>query len=149
MVESGSPEQTEQAAAKVAAALEPGDVVFVQGELGAGKTVFVRGACRGLGVTGRVTSPTYTVGNSYRGAAGAVSHLDLYRSHGLTVEEWADLEPYFEGAVCFVEWPELGGSLLPSPRLSVTIDPGPGDARLIRMRTSDPSLAGALGHPCA
>ena len=149
MVESSSPEQTERAAAEVAAVLEPGDVVFVQGELGAGKTVFVRGACRALGVTERVTSPTYTVGNSYSGAAGPVSHLDLYRSHGLTVEEWADLEPYFDGAICFVEWPELGGSMLPSPRLWVTVEAAPGDARLIRMQTSDPSLAGALGHSCA
>ena len=149
MVESDSPEQTERAAAEVAAALQPGDVVFVRGPLGAGKTVFVRGACRGLGVTGRVTSPTYTVGNSYRGTAGLVSHLDLYRSRGLTIEELADLEPYFEGAVCFVEWPELGEPMLPLPRLRIAIEPGQGDARLIRMLTSDPSLAGALGHPCA
>ncbi len=149
LVESGTPDQTEQAGATVATALAPGDVVFVEGELGAGKTVFVRGACRALGVTERVTSPTYTVGHSYRSGAVPVSHLDLYRSRGLTEEEWADLEPYFTAAICFVEWPQAGEQLLPPPRLRVTIDAGPADARLIRMRTSDPMLAGALGHPGA
>ena len=64
---------------------------------GAGKTVFVRGACRALGVEGPVTSPTYTVGNLYSTPAGRVAHLDLYRSAGVTVEEAADLEPYFDG----------------------------------------------------
>ena len=149
LVRSGSPEQTEAAGASVAAALAPGDVVFVEGELGAGKTVFVRGACRALGVTERVTSPTYTVGHSYRSGAVPVSHLDLYRSHGLTEEEWADLEPYFAGAICFVEWPAAGEAMLPPARLRVALEPGPADARLIRMRTSDPMLAGALGHPGA
>jgi len=148
VVESDSPEQTEAAGAGVAAALEPGDVVAVRGDLGAGKTVFVRGACRALGVRERVTSPTYTVGHSYAAAAAAVSHLDLYRSSGLTGDEWGDLEPYFDGAICFVEWPEAGETVLPPARLRVTIEIGAGDGRLITMRTSDPRLAGALGHPC-
>src|SRR5688572_13836661 len=60
--ESTSPEETERIAAQVARALEPGDVVYVSGELGSGKTTFVRGACRALGVSGPVTSPTYTIG---------------------------------------------------------------------------------------
>jgi tRNA threonylcarbamoyladenosine biosynthesis protein TsaE len=127
--------------------LRPGDVVHVAGELGAGKTVFVRGACRALGVTQPVTSPTYTVGNLYAGAAGPVAHLDLYRSAGVSVEEAADLEPYFDGTVCFVEWPEAGAGMLPPPRLGVTVRVGEGDARLIELRSHDAELLDALGDP--
>ena len=90
----------------MAAELRPGDIVTVSGELGSGKTTFVRGACRALGVVGPVTSPTFTVGHRYRGRVD-VSHLDLYRFEGVSPAEWGDLEPYFDGAVCFVEWPKL------------------------------------------
>src|SRR6266566_7063290 len=100
---SASPEETEQIGGSLAADLAPGDVVTVSGELGAGKTTFVRGAARALGVTDPVTSPTYTIGNRYRGSVD-VSHLDLYRFDGVSAAEWGDLEPYFEDAVCFVEW---------------------------------------------
>jgi len=127
--------------------LRPGDVVHVAGELGAGKTVFVRGACRALGVTQPVASPTYTVGNLYAGAAGPVAHLDLYRSAGVSVEEAADLEPYFDGTVCFVGWPEAGAGMLPPPRLRVTVRVGEGDARLIELRSHDAELLDALGDP--
>jgi len=75
---SASAAETEHLAAELARALAPGDVVTVAGELGAGKTTFVRGACRALGVEGPVTSPTYTIGHRYRGRL-TVSHLDLYR----------------------------------------------------------------------
>jgi tRNA threonylcarbamoyladenosine biosynthesis protein TsaE len=109
--------------------------------------VFVRGACRALGVTQPVTSPTYTVGNLYAGAAGPVAHLDLYRSAGVSIEEAADLEPYFEGSVCFVEWPEAGAGILPSARVCVTVRVGEGDARLIELRSHDAELLDALGDP--
>lgn len=131
----------------MAALLGPGDVVHVAGELGAGKTVFVRGACRALGVGGPVTSPTYTVGNLYSTPSGAVAHLDLYRSAGVTVEEAADLEPYFEGAICFVEWPDAGAGVLPEPRLIATLRLGEGDARLIELRSHDAELLDAIGDP--
>jgi tRNA threonylcarbamoyladenosine biosynthesis protein TsaE len=129
----------------VAVLLVPGDVVHVAGELGAGKTVFVRGACRALGVAGPVTSPTYTVGNLYSTPSGAVAHLDLYRSAGVTVEEAADLEPYFEGTICFVEWPDAGAGVLPEPRLTATVRVGEGDARLIELRSHDAELLDAIG----
>lgn len=131
----------------MAAVLAAGDVVHVSGELGVGKTVFVRGACRALGVTGPVTSPTYTVGNLYRTAAGAVAHLDLYRSAGVTVEEAADLEPYFDGTICFVEWPDAGAAMLPPPRLVADLRVGEGDARLIELRSDDAELLSAIGDP--
>jgi tRNA threonylcarbamoyladenosine biosynthesis protein TsaE len=119
-VETTSPEETEAIAARVAERLSPGDVVTVSGELGSGKTTFVRGAARSLGVTAPVTSPTFTIGNRYRGSVD-VSHLDLYRFEGVSAAEWGDLEPYFDGAVCFVEWPEAAAGALPPVRLRVLL----------------------------
>ena len=119
------------------------------GELGAGKTAFVRAACSALGVTDPVTSPTFTVGHRYRGAAFLVSHLDLYRSVGVSPEEWADLEPYFDDAVCFVEWPEPGAGVLPAPRLVVELRLQEADARLISLRSEHPGLLSAIADSLA
>ncbi|HET7566621.1 MAG TPA: tRNA (adenosine(37)-N6)-threonylcarbamoyltransferase complex ATPase subunit type 1 TsaE [Gaiellaceae bacterium] len=116
-----SPEETEALAAELARRLAPGDVVVVSGELGAGKTTFVRGACAALGVRERVTSPTYTIGHRYHGRDVEVSHLDLYRFQGVSAAEWGDLEPYFEDAIAFVEWPEAGEGVLPAPRFTVRL----------------------------
>jgi tRNA threonylcarbamoyladenosine biosynthesis protein TsaE len=102
-----SPEETERAGAALAAVLAPGDVVLVSGELGAGKTTFVRGAARALGVTEPVTSPTFVVGHLYE---AGVAHLDLYRLGGLDDEDPGLLDPYFgPDLVTFVEWPERAG----------------------------------------
>ncbi len=106
--------------------------MLVSGELGAGKTTFIRGACRALGVAEPVTSPTYTIGNRYEGRV-AVSHLDLYRLAELTDADWAGLEPYFEDAVVFVEWPEAGASRLPQPRAMVRIAHAGEDRRAIEV----------------
>jgi tRNA threonylcarbamoyladenosine biosynthesis protein TsaE len=116
----GSPEETEAVAARLAARLRPGDLVSVAGELGAGKTTFVRGAARALGVTEPVASPTFTIGHRYE-APTPIAHLDLYRLAGIQAEEWGDLEPYFDGTIAFVEWPEHGGDWLPSARAVVTL----------------------------
>ena len=115
-----SAEETEAVGAQVAAKLNPGDVVTVSGELGSGKTTLVRGACRALGVDDPITSPTFTIGHRYRGRVD-VSHLDLYRFAGVSAAEWGDLEPYFDGAVCFVEWPEAGRDVLPPARYAVAL----------------------------
>jgi tRNA threonylcarbamoyladenosine biosynthesis protein TsaE len=119
-VVTASPEETEALAAGLARTLSVGDIVAISGELGAGKTTFVRGAARALGVTGPVSSPTFTIGHRYE-AATPVAHLDLYRIAGLDPEEWGDLEPYFDGTVAFVEWPEHGGDWLPRARIVVTL----------------------------
>ena len=129
-VESSSPEQTEEVGARLADGLAPGDVVTVSGELGTGKTTLVRGACRALGVEGLVTSPTYTIGHRYPGRT-PVSHLDLFRFAGVSAAEWGDLEPYFQDAVCFVEWPEAGEGVLPPPRLEVVLTHKGGHERRI------------------
>ena len=116
-----SPEETEQLAARLADRLAVGDVVTVGGELGSGKTTFVRGACAALGVREHVTSPTYTIGHRYHGDGVEISHLDLYRFEGVSPAEWGDLEPYFEDAIAFVEWPEAGEGVLPPPRYVVRL----------------------------
>jgi len=116
-----TPEETEALASELARRLATGDVVTISGELGAGKTTFVRGACAALGVRERVTSPTYTIGHRYHGDGVEVSHLDLYRFQGVSAAEWGDLEPYFEQAIAFVEWPEAGEGVLPAPRFRVRL----------------------------
>jgi tRNA threonylcarbamoyladenosine biosynthesis protein TsaE len=125
-----SPEETERIAARLAERLSVGDVVTVAGELGSGKTTFIRGACRALGVEGPVTSPTFTVGHRYAGRPN-VSHLDLYRFAGVSPAEWGDLEPYFDDAICFVEWPEAAENALPPRRAAVVLRHADGDRRVV------------------
>jgi tRNA threonylcarbamoyladenosine biosynthesis protein TsaE len=138
-LESSSPEETERIAAVLARELESGDVVTVAGELGAGKTTFVRGAAREFGISGPVTSPTYTVGHRYRGDPD-VSHLDLYRLRDMSAEDWGNLEGYFEDAVVFVEWPEAGARWLPPARVSVRLRHLSGGHRLVLLESSEKSL---------
>ena len=134
--ETDSPAATERAGAELATGLRPGDVVLVSGELGAGKTTYVRGALRALGVTEAVTSPTFVVGLLYEGAAGTLAHLDLYRLAGLAGEDPGLLDPYFgQDIVTFVEWPEraesealLGGRSIAG---HVTLAHAGGDRRTI------------------
>ena len=132
--------ETERIAAVLAARLGTGDVVTVSGELGTGKTTFVRGACRALGITAPVTSPTFTIGHRYESRSIAVSHLDLYRFAQVSAAEWADLETYFDDALVFVEWPEAGAGALPEPRLAVTLEHTGGDARRIVLASREEAL---------
>jgi tRNA threonylcarbamoyladenosine biosynthesis protein TsaE len=142
-VESSSPEETERIASGLAAELRPGDVVTVSGELGSGKTTFVRGACRAFGVEGTVTSPTYTIGHIYRGRV-PVAHLDLYRFEDMSDAEWGDLESYFEGTVAFVEWPEAGTGFLPAPRAAVRLRHLGEMHRLIVLSSSEKALENSI-----
>ena len=110
--DSDSAAETEAIGARVAAGLEPGDVVLIQGELGAGKTTLVRGAARALGVRQPVTSPTFTIGQRYQ-APVPIAHLDLYRVPGLAGEDPDLLSDYLRAdTIAFVEWPEGGEELL-------------------------------------
>ena len=131
-----SPEETEALAARLAVWLRAGDVVAVSGELGAGKTTFVRGAARALGVVEPVSSPTYTIGHRYE-APTPVAHLDLYRVAALDSEAWGDLEPYFDGSIAFVEWPERGGQWLPRARAAVTLGHVDESHRRVRIESDD------------
>jgi tRNA threonylcarbamoyladenosine biosynthesis protein TsaE len=131
---SSGPEQTAEIAAGLAAGLAPGDVVLLHGDLGSGKTTFVRGAARALGVAEPVTSPTFTIGQRYEGAV-PVSHLDLHRlagDHGLEAEDPALLDDYLTAdAIAFVEWPEPAAQLIAEPAAVVTLSHGGGDVREI------------------
>jgi tRNA threonylcarbamoyladenosine biosynthesis protein TsaE len=116
------PEATERAGAELAATLRPGDVVLVSGELGTGKTTFVRGALRALGVDGPVTSPTFVVGHAYEGRDGPLAHLDLYRLAGMGDEDPGLLEPFFApDAIAFVEWPERAEDAWPHGRVAARV----------------------------
>ena len=141
----GSAAETEAVAGRLARGLQAGDVVTVSGELGAGKTTFVRGACRALGVEVPVTSPTFTVGHRYRGTPD-VSHLDLFRFQGVSPAEWGDLEPYFADAICFVEWPEAASDALPAVRVAVRLSHMDRERRSIEVESDDGQLlAGVAG----
>jgi tRNA threonylcarbamoyladenosine biosynthesis protein TsaE len=125
---SSSPEETEAAGARLAARLAAGDVVLVSGELGAGKTTFVRGACRALGVTANVTSPTFTIGQLYAGDPD-VAHLDLYRLDGA---EPGLLDDYLTpDRIGFLEWPELAEPELERVTAHVRLEHAGGDERRI------------------
>jgi len=139
-VATASADETEAVAARLAERLAVGDIVTLSGELGSGKTTFVRGACRALGVAAPVTSPTFTIGHRYRGRALDVSHLDLFRFNGLSPAEWGDLEPYFENAVVFVEWPEAGLDALPTARVAVRFEHAGGDQRSIELAAVETAL---------
>jgi tRNA threonylcarbamoyladenosine biosynthesis protein TsaE len=123
LISSSSSElETAAAGAALARGLPTGAVVYVEGELGAGKTVFVRGAARALGVLEPVTSPTFTVAHLYAGDEGQVAHLDLYRTAALGVEDLADLEPYFDDVrATFIEWAVRGEGVLPSADVRVLL----------------------------
>jgi tRNA threonylcarbamoyladenosine biosynthesis protein TsaE len=123
--------ETEAAGAELAARLEPGDIVLVSGELGAGKTTFVRGAARALGVRGPVTSPTFTIGQVLQGRTD-VAHLDLYRLGSLAAEDPALLEDYLTPErVAFLEWPDAAEPVLERVTARVRLEHGGEDRRLI------------------
>jgi tRNA threonylcarbamoyladenosine biosynthesis protein TsaE len=106
--QTSGPEETEAIGAELAKGLVPGDVVLLEGELGAGKTTFVRGAARALGVSATVTSPTFTIGQRYPGTV-AVAHVDLFRIADLGAEDPELLAGYLApDTITFVEWPANG-----------------------------------------
>lgn len=132
--ETEGPAQTEACGAELARLLRPGDVVLVSGELGTGKTTFVRGAARALGVTAPVTSPTFAIGNRYQGTRLGISHLDLYRLASLDAEEPDLLADYVgSGRVAFVEWPAEAESRLEGVRARVKLEHLGGDRRRIEI----------------
>lgn len=112
--------------------------VYLAGDLGAGKTTFVRGFLRALGVTGSIRSPTFTLVEEYRAEAGeaAVVHYDLYRLSDAEELEYLGVRDHLgSGALCFFEWPERGAGVLPAPALDVRFDHPPGEgARTDRRR---------------
>ena len=131
--ETTTPTETEAVAAALARQLRPGDVVVVKGELGAGKTTFVRGAARALGVEAPVTSPTFEIGHLYAGPT-EVAHLDLYRLPSLAREDPALLDDYLTpDRIAFVEWPGEAETEIERVTARVTISHLGGDRRAIEI----------------
>jgi tRNA threonylcarbamoyladenosine biosynthesis protein TsaE len=132
-IETDSSEATELAAAQLAERLRPGDAVLVSGDLGSGKTTFVRGACRALGITDPVTSPTFTIGQVYGGdGVPEVAHLDLYRLESLAGEDPALLDDYLTpDRIAFVEWPGIAEPAIVQVAARVAIEHAGGDRRIV------------------
>ena len=132
-IETDSAAATEEAAGNLARRLEPGDTVLVSGELGSGKTTFVRGACRALGIADPVTSPTFTIGQLYGGdGTPEVAHLDLYRLQSLSGEDPALLDDYLTPErIAFVEWPGIAEPAIDRDAARVTLEHRGGDRRVV------------------
>ena len=123
---SHSPAETEALAERLAGHLSPGDVIAYEGGLGMGKTAFTRGLARGLGYTGHVTSPTFTIVNEYEGSGLPLFHFDMYRLGG--ADDLFDIgwEDYLDrGGICAVEWSELVSDALPPETIYVRFQRSP------------------------
>jgi len=132
-IETDSAGETEAAGAELSADLRVGDVVLVSGELGSGKTTFIRGACRALAVEEAVTSPTFTIGHIYPGPV-EVAHVDLFRLPSLAGEDPALLEDYVTpDRIAFVEWPTAAEPSLERVRARVRMGHLGGDRRSIEI----------------
>ena len=120
---SNSPAETEALGEALAAKLKPGSVIAYTGDLGAGKTAFTRGLARGLGVTARVTSPTFTIVNEYKSAKGfPVYHFDFYRISKISEAYDIGIDEYFGGeGLCLIEWPEKIKEILPDDCFQVFV----------------------------
>jgi tRNA threonylcarbamoyladenosine biosynthesis protein TsaE len=131
--QTSSAAETEAMGAELARSLKPGDVVLIEGELGAGKTTFVRGACRALGITTAITSPTFTIGQRYPGPV-AVSHIDTYRISDLQDEPPDLLSDYLgPDTIAFVEWPRAGIEALANVVARVRIEHAGADRRTVEI----------------
>jgi tRNA threonylcarbamoyladenosine biosynthesis protein TsaE len=133
--------ETRRLAASVAAAAEPGDLVCLWGELGAGKTQFAKGFGAGLGVAGTISSPTFILMSEYEGRL-PLFHVDLYRlADGADALAGGIVDERQAAGVTLVEWPDRMADLLPARRLDVVIDGTGTEPRTIALRAADPSMA--------
>jgi tRNA threonylcarbamoyladenosine biosynthesis protein TsaE len=120
----GSTEATEQLGAELFKSVPSKCLIFLQGDLGAGKTTLARGFLRAAGHNGTVKSPTYTLVEEYVVGARKIFHFDLYRVVDPEELEWIGIRDYFDqDSVCFIEWPDNGKGFLPQPDIIITLKP--------------------------
>ncbi|HQX01115.1 MAG TPA: tRNA (adenosine(37)-N6)-threonylcarbamoyltransferase complex ATPase subunit type 1 TsaE [Anaerolineales bacterium] len=120
---SRSPEQTRRIGMRLGSELKTGDVICLQGNLGAGKTTFVQGLAQGWGSIDAVSSPTFIIVNEYRRATGGqIFHLDAYRLESMPEAEELDLDAMLSEGVVIIEWPEKLNGLIPNDRLWITLE---------------------------
>jgi tRNA threonylcarbamoyladenosine biosynthesis protein TsaE len=119
-----STEATEQLGAELFKSVPSKCLIFLQGDLGAGKTTFARGFLRAAGYNGTVKSPTYTLVEEYVIGGRKIFHFDLYRVVDPEELEWIGIRDYFDqDSVCFIEWPDKGKGFLPNPDIIITLKP--------------------------
>ena len=136
-----SVEETWRLSAELARELKPGDVLCLEGELGAGKTTFTQGLAHALGVPGRVTSPTFCIVQEHAGERTLLVHMDLYRLHGEDDVLAIGWEDYLaRGAILVVEWPERAGSLVPPTARHVSFHHLGEESRRISIDNETPSV---------
>ena len=146
VIETHAPEETRALGEALGRLAEPGSVILLSGDLGAGKTVFAQGVGRGLGAPGIVNSPTFVLCNEHLGGRLPLQHADLYRlTQSAEVTELA-LDEVAADGVLLVEWPERAPDVLPPDHLVLRIQPGPGsDDRVIELIAEGPQALRLLG----
>lgn len=123
ILQAESDTDTQSLGAALASVLRGGTTIYLYGDLGAGKTTFVRGLLRALGISGRVKSPSYTIVEPYETDKFEVFHFDLYRLNHADELRQIGLETYFtDSAVCVIEWPDKGQPILPAPDVACYFD---------------------------
>jgi tRNA threonylcarbamoyladenosine biosynthesis protein TsaE len=129
---STSPEETQAIAKEIARGLAPGSVLSLTGDLGAGKTEFVKGLAKGLGIDDPVTSPTFTLVHEYRGAQVTLYHLDLYRLNSeKELDEIGFDDCLWAGGICAVEWGNKYPARLPKGCLEIRLTIGENNERIV------------------
>ena len=132
----GSASELEAVGAVLAKSLRFGDIIFLEGELGAGKTTISRGILRGFGYRGVAASPTYTLLELYELAVHRVAHFDLYRIAAPKDLEGIGFRDYLDGqTICLIEWPENGAGFLPPPTVRIILEYA-GVGRTVRFEPS-------------
>ena len=127
---------------QIAAIIEQGAVIYLHGDLGAGKTTFTRGVVQGFGHTGKVKSPTYTLVEPYELEKANVYHFDLYRLGDPEELEYMGIRDYFSAdAICVVEWPEKGGEIIPVPDLDITLSYVDDERKIVIKSASERGVA--------
>ena len=133
-------QETERLGAELWRILPKKCLVFLNGDLGAGKTTLTRGVLRAAGHTTAVKSPTYTLVEEYDMLGGKVFHFDLYRIKDPEELEWIGMQDYLEQqSLCFIEWPELGKGWLPKPDIELTITTE-GNGRVVKIQVLSENL---------